>query len=83
VDFSAGILERSWSVAGYRTVEGQLMPRLLLALFVLIAPISGWAANTSISNSESGASVRSKLNTQLLQQFNVKQPRTMRQQRIE
>ena len=59
------------------------MPRVLLALLVLIAPIPGWAANTSISNSESGASVRSKLDTQLLQQFNVKRPRTMRQQRIE
>jgi hypothetical protein len=41
VDFSAGILEQSWSVAGYRTMERPLMPRLLLAVVVLIAPISG------------------------------------------
>jgi hypothetical protein len=33
-NFSAGILERFWSVAGYRTLKGQLMPPLLFALFV-------------------------------------------------
>lgn len=47
---------------------------LVLAFILSLAPALSWAANTSISNGESGASVRDKLNRMLDQQFNIKQP---------
>jgi polygalacturonase len=50
------------------------MIRILPILCAVLASTHAWPANTSISNGESGLSVRNKLNTQLNQQFNVRQP---------